>query len=144
MWMFENGSRQQLIRMIGALFVALIATLGEDALAQTPADLTLTPERCVAMNEGQACYQTVIVRWQSNKLADYCLYLQNEPDPIVCWPDARQGRARFEFASETSMTYQLRMTTATGDLSQALAQATLTVSWVYGDSKKRRNSWRLF
>lgn len=144
MWVYENGSRQQLIRMIGALFVALIATLSEDALAQTRAELTFVPERCVAMNEGQACYQTISVRWQSNRVADYCLFLTDAAEPIACWSNVRQGRARFEFASEASLTYRLLLTSTHETSAQEVANATLTVSWVYGDSKKRRNSWRLF
>lgn len=144
MWVNDIGSRQQLLRMIAALLLAVVATLGEDALAQTQGELTLTPERCVAMNEGQTCYQTVTVRWQTNQIADYCLYLQDDPEPLVCWEDVRQGRSRVEFVSDMSLIYRLVLTPATDSEQQEVAQATLTVSWVYGDSKKRRNSWRLF
>ncbi|EAR10889.1 DUF3019 domain-containing protein [Reinekea blandensis] len=144
MWVYDIGSRQQLIRMIAALLLAVVATLSEDALAQPQGELTLTPERCVAMNEGQTCYQTVIVRWQTNEIADYCLYLQDEPEPLVCWESVRQGRSRVEFASDISLSYRLVLTPQTSNKRQEIAQATLTVSWVYGDSKKRRNSWRLF
>lgn len=144
--MFANdiGNRQQLFKAIGVLMLALLATLARDAAAESEPALTLEPDRCIALKEGQTCYQSIKVRWQAHATSDYCLLRNSEETPLVCWRGVQQGQTQLEVGADDSVTFRLLLTSPDTNDSVEVAHATLVVSWVYSKSKKRRNSWRLF
>ena len=137
-----TNERRQLTYTIATLLIVFALVLVEKAHAQTNAQLDLSPERCIALNEGQTCYQTVTVTWQSEQAGDYCLMSENTELPLACWKNSREGKAKMEFASSETVTFRLRLTSA--NLIQTVAQSDVIVTWVYSDTKRRRNSWRLF
>lgn len=135
---------QRLAKAILALLLSLSVTLIERAFAETSAELTLKPDRCVAMNEGQTCYQTLAVSWQSEKAGDYCLFEDGIQQPIVCWQNAVTGKAKLEFAAEGNTTYQLLLKAMPEQEQVLMDEKEVIVTWVYSKTKKRKNSWRLF
>ncbi len=144
--MFENmiSNRGQLAKTILALFLGLAAALLDPVHAETTAQLDLSPERCVALNEGQTCYQTVLISWQADHPADYCLVREPQEAPLVCWENRSHGKAKMEFASSETVTFRLRLTDKVSQRDIDVAESAVIVTWVYSDTKRRRNSWRLF
>lgn len=140
-WQVMDGNH--LLRAILVLIAGFGAALTEKAFAETTAEMSLKPERCVALNEGQTCYQTVTVQWQSPVLADYCLFEQNVSEPLVCWQGAKSGKAKVQFQSDTNVTYRLMLGQPPEEMVTS-AESEIVVTWVYSKTKKRKNSWRLF
>jgi hypothetical protein len=143
--MFELNrmDSQTLLRAVLALLLSLSAVLAEKAFAETTANMSMTPDRCVAMTEGQTCYQTVTVTWQSTELESYCLYEENQNEPLVCWDKTKTGEAKIAFESAESVTYRLRLKSRP-EAKKLIAEHNVLVTWVYSKTKRRRNSWRLF
>lgn len=107
--------------------------------ATEPASLLLAPARCVALHQGQVCYQRVQISWSSFVAGHYCLYLETQPHPLQCWQDQNQGTLEFEFASHSSQLLQLKNTQQ-----HILAEANMEVAWVYKANTRRKTHWRLF
>lgn len=102
--------------------------------------LSISPQQCIALREGQVCYQNVIIEWQTKQPGDFCLYVNSNSTSLRCWNNSNTGRLAFDFQSQQSVTYRLRAPNSDIDL----ATAQIIVAWVYGNKKRRRASWRLF
>lgn len=100
----------------------------------------IVPVRCVALRQGQVCYQNTVITWQASLNDDYCLYSTQSVEPIQCWSGKEQGKYELDFQSSVSIEYVLRSKANQKDI----AKAEVVVSWVYGNKKRRRTSWRLF
>ena len=103
------------------------------------ASLVLTPARCVALHQGQVCYQRVQISWSSSAAGSFCLYQQDQTEPLHCWQDQSEATLDFEFAADTSQLFQLRNVDQ-----QILAETALEVAWIYKASTRRKTHWRLF
>lgn len=156
----HSGGRKCVIRKLRLshcatlfLFVALAAQAAfaqdiatQKTLAQPTtmhadtAQLQLKPTRCVALHQGQVCYQTIQLSWSANQQGNYCLYNQYDDTPVYCWQDAAAGQYQYEFASDSSVELQLlNMQTKT-----PVAIATIDIAWVYKTNTRRKTHWRLF
>lgn len=105
----------------------------------TQASVLLTPVRCVALHQGQTCYQRVQISWSSAQAGDYCIYVDTQAQPLQCWQAQIQGSYSYEFASIQSQQVQLK-----NAQQQLLAEATMEVAWVYKSNTRRKTHWRLF
>lgn len=102
--------------------------------------LQLKPNRCVALHQGQVCYQDIQLLWSAPQAGHYCLHQQNVAQPLHCWQNVNAGEFRYEFASDASVQLQLvNVQTKT-----VIAQAGLEVAWVYKTNTRRQTHWRLF
>jgi len=111
-----------------------------DAPAAAAALLQLKPNRCVALHQGQVCYQTVQLFWSAPQAGVYCLYQQHSEQPLHCWQDVNAGEYRYEFASDASVQLHL----VNEQTKNIVAQAGLQVAWVYKSNTRRETHWRLF
>jgi hypothetical protein len=102
--------------------------------------LQLKPNRCVALHQGQVCYQDIQLLWSTPQVGHYCLYQQNSEQPLHCWQSVNAGEYRYEFASDASMQIQL----VNAQTKTVIAQAELEVAWVYKTNTRRKTHWRLF
>lgn len=102
--------------------------------------LQLKPNRCVALHQGQVCYQDVQLLWSAPQVGHYCLHQQNVAQPLYCWQNVNAGEFRYEFASDASVQLQL-MNVQTKTI---VAQTGLEVAWVYKANTRRQTHWRLF
>jgi hypothetical protein len=136
-----NQLLRWLLRLIGAtlLIIAASAAQASDAVIES-AQLQLKPHRCVALHQGQMCYQTVQLSWSANQENDYCLYQQLNEAPLYCWQNTTAGQYRYEFASDNSVQLQL----INIQTSAVVATATVAVAWVYKANTRRKTHWRLF
>ena len=106
----------------------------------TENQLMVTPLRCVALRQGQICYQEVTFRWHQPEAGDYCLVELSTSDNIKCWSNVKTGEVEFDFQSEKSLTYGIRKV----DEQTNISTAHITVSWVFKSSKRPKASWKLF
>ena len=131
--------------LVSSLLVLLQALFNIASAEQSNTDanniaLSISPEQCIALHQGQVCYQNVIIEWRADRLGDFCLYPGSIKTPVRCWQNVTTGKLAFDFQSEHSINYVLRASNSDLDL----ATVQMTVAWVYGNKKRRRASWRLF
>jgi Protein of unknown function (DUF3019) len=104
------------------------------------AQLTVKPARCIALHEGQTCYQTLKMMWSTSVADSYCFLEKNRPSPSICWDDAATGKGTFEFSGITSSEFQLIRKRD----SKIMAEFNVEVAWVYDASSHRMSHWRIF
>lgn len=102
--------------------------------------LTIKPERCVALRQGQTCYQQVQFNWRSSQKGDFCLINKNQNMTLQCWTQKAKGQFSYDFQAQQSRSYVMRAKDSNIDL----ALQKITVAWVYKSSKRPKASWRLF
>ncbi|AWB66386.1 hypothetical protein C2869_08070 [Saccharobesus litoralis] len=109
------------------------------AMAEQKDYLAVEPQRCIALKEGQMCYQTVMFAWQAKQADDYCLVSLTKRRALYCWEAASQGKLEFEVQGKVNQEFAL----VDGD-GRYISQTQVEVAWVYGNRKHRQSSWRLF
>lgn len=111
------------------------------ALAQADDTLLqIKPNRCIALHEGQVCYQTLKITWNADAADTYCLYQQENKTPLICWENQLAGKGVYDFeGSATSKFFLLRKRDA-----KPVAEFTVEVAWVYDAKSHRESHWRIF
>lgn len=109
------------------------------AQEETAVYLTAKPNKCIALNKGQACYQTVRFYWHTPTEGDYCLFTEGQNSPLHCWQGAGAPPFQYEFVGQRSQGFFIR--TPAGN---TLAQLDLAVAWVYTSGRRDSGGWRLF
>lgn len=108
--------------------------------AQALPELLIKPTRCIALHQGQTCYQKLTIRWRTSISGDYCLYQKGKDQAIFCWQPAAEGSLVYEFSSDTTQTLQL----INMKNRQAISETAIQVAWVYNANTRRKTHWRLF
>lgn len=121
-------------RLLIFAFVLSCSGAAHAAAADT-VSLKLTPDRCVALQQGRLCYATIQIQWQSNQAQDLCLYAGSEK--LQCWQASTSGQWRYEFVARDNQPLQLISTDG------VRAEAVVKVNWVQKNPKVKRH-WRLF
>lgn len=111
-----------------------------DTSVTSPTQVQSKPNRCVALHQGQVCYQNVQLLWHAGQAGDYCLYQQQAEAPLHCWQGAVAGEYFYAFASEIPVQLQLVNTRTKA----SVAETTIEVAWVYKSSSRRKTHWRIF
>lgn len=107
---------------------------------QDIAQLQVKPARCIALHEGQVCYQTLTVVWSADQADNYCLYQQENKNPLQCWDNTSSAKIAVEFESNSSRKFFLQRKRD----NKNLAEFTVEVAWVYDASTHRESHWRMF
>ncbi|NQZ86887.1 MAG: DUF3019 domain-containing protein [Colwellia sp.] len=102
--------------------------------------LTIVPEQCVALLQGQACYVTVELNWQTPVAGNYCLYSSLNTHPIQCWRDKKMGRLKQEFVSKNNIEFFLQKLST----KENIANIEIKMAWVHKKKGRPRTSWRMF
>lgn len=126
------------ISVIGLFFFLSAAAIADDNAPVV--SLAAKPARCIALHEGQVCYQTVRFEWRTSVAEAYCLYEEGAGNPLQCWESGLQGAARYEFESKLSKKFVLLRKRD----SKVMTQFVLEVAWVYDASSHRESHWRIF
>lgn len=111
-----------------------------DAAPTQQAQLQPKPNRCVALHQGQVCYQDIVLFWQADHASEYCLYQQQAEQPLHCWRAVTSGQYSYAFASDSSVKLQLVNT----QTKTVVAETLVEVAWVYKANTRRKTHWRLF
>lgn len=102
--------------------------------------MSVQPEQCVAMSQGQSCYVTVELSWEVEALGNYCLYTSAQSQALKCWHNTTSGEFKQSFDSKVNLNFSLK-----NQHEQAtLASAVVKMAWVHKKKGRPRTSWRLF
>ena len=121
------------------LFTILSFQVPAASLSVEP-KLTIVPEQCVALLQGQACYVTVELNWRTHIAGDYCLYSSLDTNPIQCWRDKKMGRLKQEFVSKNNIEFFLQKLST----KEKIANIEIKMAWVHKKKGRPRTSWRMF
>lgn len=102
--------------------------------------LNVKPDRCVALRQGQVCYQSVVFQWSSDRQGDYCLVNAKTDKVIKCWQGTQQAKLNYEIESATTQQFYLSLK----NTQTPLRQVQVKVAWVYDQNAHRSSGWRLF
>lgn len=105
---------------------------------ETAIQLTLKPNKCIALHKGQSCYQTINFYWRTPATGEFCLLAQGQDQPLHCWQGEGAPPFRYEFVGQHSLHFFLRTQGA------QLVDTEFTVAWVYSSGKRDTGGWRLF
>ena len=118
----------------------LAAQLAQKSQQSNTVSLSVSPEQCVAMQQGQNCYVAVELTWHADKTDNYCLYHARQSQPLQCWHNKREGTFKKEFTTKTNLHFAIKTQHGTKNF----AQANVKMAWVHKKKGKPRKSWRLF
>lgn len=102
--------------------------------------LTIAPDQCVALTQGQRCYVDATLTWTSPVVGNYCLFSTQQVEPLICWQQQKQGRFSREFAGDKNIVFTLK---SANDLSERVTQQ-LKITWVHQKRGQPRMWWRIF
>lgn len=139
-WAEFNGCA--LLLIFSAIFSVLPVNAEQELLLQLPRQensIKVSPKRCIALHQGQKCYQKIRLEWIVDRVGDYCLYQNNIEKPLSCWADSNSGKIKINFKSKSNTDFTL-----TDNQKNVVAQVTVRVAWVYAKKKKQAGGWRLF
>lgn len=131
-----------LFQLFFSMFIYLSLCVSNTYAADTSHNdnaLDITPKRCVALRQGQICYQEVTFTWKQLQIGNYCLVELPTKQVLKCWQQVREGEFNFDFQSSQSKSFALR----NKGQEQNLSEAQITVSWVFKSSKRPKSSWKL-
>lgn len=124
-------------KLIAVFFVFASGTIIADKLSAT---LAIEPSRCIALQQGQACFANLKFQWTNPAPGDYCLFDDRQRDPLLCWAGNTITSYKLQFKARKNVSYEIRK--KSGD--QPLAQALVKISWVYKSNTSSTSRWRLF
>jgi hypothetical protein len=110
------------------------------ASSDTPFIFKVSPERCVALRQGQTCYQLVTFSWQYVQEGNYCLVALSTSKVLQCWQQTNVGLFELDFQSSENQEFALRRQ----GQDENIATALVTVAWVFKSSKRPKSNWKLF
>lgn len=123
------------------LFVVTLSAAnaaGNDAKNQ--AIMKVSPEQCVGMQQGQACYVSVQLNWQVDVPGNYCLFKEGDSTALYCWLNVSNGEFTKAFNSRVNLSFSLKRQNE----SIMLATAVVKMAWVHKKKGQPRKSWRIF
>lgn len=117
------------------------STVSEPLAEQTTSDVhfSLSPSKCVALNEGRTCFADVAFTLNLPDQREYCVREMGQATPIGCWRASETVKYLHSFAHSTTTTYEL-VDRARGDV---ISSQSIEVNWVHKIQTKKRR-WRLF
>jgi hypothetical protein len=143
--MFSNKIKKKLHRLLiqiktSALLLILLSINGIANATEIQASMNVSPEQCVAMRQGQACYVSVQLSWQVDAPGNYCLYTSGDTSALNCWENTTSGVLKKSFDSKVNLIFSLRRQNE----SSSVASAVVKMAWVHKKKGQPRKSWRIF
>jgi hypothetical protein len=137
-----NKKLKRLLKQVktSSLLLILLAINSVANATDIQASMNVSPEQCVAMRQGQACYVSVQLSWQVAAPGNYCLYTSGESTAINCWENTTSGELKKSFDSKVNVVFSLRRQND----SASVASAVVKMAWVHKKKGQPRKSWRIF
>jgi len=126
------------------LIILSISMMGElyaqnDKIAEY--GLTLSPEKCLLLNQAKECAIVVKVGWKTKINGDYCLYNNLSDLSITCWENNQQAEKEFLLSFSKDLQFELRHKKN----NQVVFTATLKLYKKTSNlRRKRRNPWSFY
>ncbi|WP_291613923.1 DUF3019 domain-containing protein [Colwellia sp.] len=145
MQMLSIKMTKQLKRLLiqmktSALLLILLAINSVANATEIQASMKVSPEQCVAMRQGQACYVSVQLTFQVATPGNYCLYTSGADKALNCWENTTEGELKKSFDSKVNLEFSLRRQND----SLSVATAVVKMAWVHKKKGQPRKSWRIF
>ena len=110
--------------------------------------LTIKPNQCVSLHQGQQCVVTVDISWQVSHAGKHCLYSSLQNNKLTCWLMKKNARFKQELVIDKDVTFTLKsMGDGIGndiENGEVIATAVLELAWVHKKSKRSHSAWRVF
>ena len=111
------------------------------------ASMVASPTACHLPQLEELCEMTFHIIWESPETADYCLYDDNEDEPLACWSNTNRGSATLEFSGHILEEYKLyfllnNQTKVT--VTTVTVPITGTIKQKQRAQRRRRGFWRMF
>ena len=110
--------------------------------------LTLTPNQCISLHQGQQCFVTVDISWQVARAGKYCLFSSLQKNKLTCWLMEKNANFKQELVINKDVTFTLK---SMGDgvdndieNGEVIASAVLELAWVHKKSRRSHSAWRVF
>jgi hypothetical protein len=130
-----------LLQIKTSCLMLLLLTINSVANAtDIKASMDVSPEQCVAMRQGQACYVSVELSWQVNTPGNYCIYTAGNSTALNCWVNSTEGELKKSFDSKVNLEFSLRRQND----SASVANAVVKMAWVHKKKGQPKRSWRIF
>lgn len=123
----------------GVVSACVLSIAGVFADNSAPS-LSVRPDRCIALHQGQTCYASLAFRWNTPATGEYCLFDDRKSEPLICWIGDRRVAFKHEFVADRNVVYDIR----TRNGQQSLSQVLVKISWVYKSNTESNSRWRLF
>jgi len=133
----------KLIAYIVWLIIGASLALSEQVVANQPQakySLTIEPEQCVAMHQGQLCYVNAKVSWRAEQIGSYCLFSSQQTKALQCWSNVQLGKYQQDMSANKNLVFSLRKKGS----SNKLVTKELEMAWVYKKNTRKNISWRMF
>lgn len=134
----------QLIRCVcGWIFsccslLPAVATEANTLSSPNQVELSVSPQQCTTLEQGQSCYVNLVIKWRTALTGDYCLWLDNTQ--LQCWLAHTQGHWQQDLVISTDAAVTLRQSSNL----QRLGDARIKYAWVYQKRISKANLWRMF
>ncbi len=106
----------------------------------TAYSLSIEPQQCVAMRQGQLCYVDVKIAWRAGQTGSYCLFSSLHQEALQCWSNAVIGTFQQEMSAQENIVFSVKRQGS----SISLISKELKMAWVYDKSTRKNISWRMF
>lgn len=106
--------------------------------------LTIKPNQCVSLHQGQKCSVSVDISWQVNKAGDYCLYSSVQGKKLNCWFMKKSGNFKQALVIDKDVTFTLNSMDNNAENGEVIASAVLELAWVHKKSRLSHSAWRVF
>jgi len=126
-----------LIKLAALSFLLLLGITHAD---NQSASLSVKPDRCIGLQQGQVCFATLKFKWTTPASGEFCLFDEHRADPLVCWIGDSETTFVEPFESNVNVNYEIRLKSS----DEPVAQALVKVSWVYKSNTSSTSRWRLF
>jgi len=138
--MYSEASLSFMKLVLKLIAAYLVFTLGHSYADNHSSVLTVKPNRCVALQQGQACFATLRFQWTTPASGEFCLFDERKQDPLVCWSGNTLAAYKQKFESNKNVKYEIRLKLS----EQTLAQTMVKISWIYKSNTSSTSRWRLF
>lgn len=102
--------------------------------------LTVVPNQCVVLEQGQKCHANAQVKWAADRPRSVCLHSSLTQRPLKCWEHTVEGAYQEKVVARSNVSYFLKPSGG----GEILAETELNVAWVYRESRRPTRQWRLF
>jgi len=103
--------------------------------------LTLSPKKCLLLNQAEKCEMLVTINWKVKIQGDYCLYNNLSEFSIVCWEKTQQANKKLLLLFSKDLYFELR----DKKTNQVIFTAPLKLYKKTSNlRRKRRNPWSFY
>lgn len=109
---------------------------GEESAGR--AELAVRPNLCIVDARQPVCAARFVVTWQSPESGYHCVLVDDDEQPLHCWPESRAGEVEDERELEEAIRYRLDRD---GE-AEPVAEASVEVLHMDSDDRRRNRRSR--